>query len=77
MNQQSPVTPVSTSPLYVRSKAAAGRYGVSHSWFWWAVKEGLLPRPQTIGQRMSLWDTASLDAAFAKLLASREPTKTA
>jgi predicted DNA-binding transcriptional regulator AlpA len=51
--------------------------GVSHSWFWLAVKEGKLPRPQKIGQRMSLWQTAELDAAFTKLLASREPAKAA
>lgn len=72
MNQLSPV-----SPLYIRSKAAAARLGVSHSWFWLAVKEGKLPRPQKIGQRMSLWHTAELDAAFSKLLAARESTKAA
>jgi predicted DNA-binding transcriptional regulator AlpA len=56
---------------------AAARLGVSHSWFWWAVKEGKLPRPKKIGQRMSLWHVADLDAAFTKLLAAREPTKAA
>lgn len=77
MNQLSPVTPTPASPLYVRSKVAAARLGVSHSWFWLAVKEGKLPRPQKIGQRMSLWPTAELDAAFTKLLASRESAKAA
>jgi predicted DNA-binding transcriptional regulator AlpA len=56
---------------------AAARLGVSHSWFWSQVKEGKLPRPKKIGQRMSLWHVADLDAAFTKLLAAREPTKAA
>jgi predicted DNA-binding transcriptional regulator AlpA len=65
------------SPLYVRSKVAAARLGVSHSWFWLAVKKGKLPPPQKIGKRMSLWHVADLDAAFSKLLAGRESTQTA
>ncbi len=65
------------SPLYVRSKAGAARLGVSHSWFWLAVKQGKLPRPQKIGKRMSLWSVNSLDSAFNKLLADGESAKTA
>lgn len=65
------------SPLYVRSKAGAARLSVSHSWFWLAVKEGKLPRPQKIGKRMSLWNVAELDAAFSKLLADGESAKKA
>lgn len=65
------------SPLYIRSKAAAARLGVSHSWFWLAVKEGKLPRPQKIGLRMSLWELAPLEAAFIKLLAERQSAKSA
>lgn len=64
-------------PLYVRSKAAAAHLGVSHSWFWLAVKECKLPRPQKIGKRMSLWELAPLEAAFSKLLAERDSATSA
>lgn len=77
MNDLTPHNARPTSPLYVRSKAAAAHLGVSHSWFWLAVKERKLPPPQKIGKRMSLWKLSSLEDSFNKLLAVSDSAKKA
>jgi len=52
---------------YIRAREIAFKYGMGLSTVWKWTANGILPKPQKLGKKMTVWKTDEVDSVMSEL----------